>query len=243
MAAQERRSKAASRRKSPAKRKPAQQPQQAPQQAKQAPGSAKGSDGLTEQQRQFVRAYTLHRNATQAAIDAGYSKATAQQQGSRLLSHVVVKAAIEQVRVDEQVRTESHIAQVVSDLDLTVERLLREAMRIAFFDIRKLYGPDGSLKALHELDDDTAAAITGIDVQELWGGSGEDRQVIGVVKKWKAAAKDKALDMLFKHRNLYAADNDGKVQPFAEALAGFLGSLHSQGGSRLPIRPPVARKP
>ncbi|WP_425647911.1 terminase small subunit [Agrobacterium leguminum] len=34
-------------------------------------------------------------NATQAAIRAGYSAATAQEQGSRLLSNVMVKSAID----------------------------------------------------------------------------------------------------------------------------------------------------
>jgi phage terminase small subunit len=33
-------------------------------------------------------------NATQAAIRAGYSKRTAQEQGSRLLSNVMVAAAV-----------------------------------------------------------------------------------------------------------------------------------------------------
>ena len=48
---------------------------------------------LTAQQRSFVAAYIQHKNATQAAIDAGYSRKTAQQQGSRLLSNAVVKPA------------------------------------------------------------------------------------------------------------------------------------------------------
>ncbi len=90
------------------------------------------------------------------------------------------------------------------------------------------------------MDDDTAAALTGVDVQELYGGKGEERDVIGVIKKWKASSKDKALDMLMKHQNLYKAENEGKAQPFADALAGFIGSLHSQGGSKIPLRMPKA---
>jgi hypothetical protein len=42
-------------------------------------------DGLTAQQRLFVAEYLKDGNATQAAIRAGYSKKTAQEQSSRLL--------------------------------------------------------------------------------------------------------------------------------------------------------------
>jgi phage terminase small subunit len=43
----------------------------------------------------FVDAYLVDRNATQAAIKAGYSKKTAKQQGSRLLTDVDVQQAVE----------------------------------------------------------------------------------------------------------------------------------------------------
>ena len=234
--AQERRSAAASRRKSPGKpRRTPVEPQQVTQQPQHPLGRAKGDDQLTDQQRQFARAYTVHRNATQAALDAGYSKATASSQGSRLLSKGAVRALIQQVHVEVE-------AKAAIDLGITVERTLLELRRLAFFDIRRLYAEDGSLIPLHKLDDDTAAALTGIEVQELYGGSGEDRQAIGLVRKWKAASKDKALDMLMKHQNLYKADNEGKASTLAEQLAAFVGQIHSSGGSQLPIRQPEARK-
>jgi len=42
----------------------------------------------------FVAEYLKDRNATQAAIRAGYSEATAKQQGSRLLTRVDIRAAV-----------------------------------------------------------------------------------------------------------------------------------------------------
>lgn len=50
---------------------------------------------LTDKQEIFVREYMVDWNATQAAIRAGYSPATAQEQASRLLSLVKVRDAIE----------------------------------------------------------------------------------------------------------------------------------------------------
>lgn len=54
-------------------------------------------DGLTDKQRRFVEEYVVDCNATQAAIRAGYSKATAQEQGSRMLSNVIILAAKERL--------------------------------------------------------------------------------------------------------------------------------------------------
>lgn len=50
---------------------------------------------LTDQQRAFCEHYVASMNATQAAIDAGYSEKTARQQGSRLLTNVYTKPYIE----------------------------------------------------------------------------------------------------------------------------------------------------
>ncbi len=59
-------------------------------------------------------------NATQAAVRAAYSARTAQEQGSRLLSNVMVQAAIAKAMEARSERTE--IGQ-----DMVVHGLLREA--------------------------------------------------------------------------------------------------------------------
>lgn len=52
-------------------------------------------DGLTDQQRAFADQYCGHFNATRAALDAGYSPASAYAQASRLLKNVKVRAYID----------------------------------------------------------------------------------------------------------------------------------------------------
>ena len=47
--------------------------------------------------------------------------------------------------------------------------MLKELARIAFFDRRKLYREDGSLKSMHELDDDAAAGLSGMHMVETKG--------------------------------------------------------------------------
>lgn len=49
----------------------------------------------TTKQQRFIDEYLIDFNATQAAIRAGYSQDTAKQQGSRLLTNVDVRAAID----------------------------------------------------------------------------------------------------------------------------------------------------
>ncbi|MDO9950472.1 terminase small subunit [Glaesserella parasuis] len=57
-----------------------------------------GKSKLTDKQQRFVEEYLIDLNATQAAIRAGYSEKTAQEQSSRLLSNVMVQEAIQEAQ-------------------------------------------------------------------------------------------------------------------------------------------------
>ena len=50
---------------------------------------------LTPKQARFVAEYLVDLNGKQAAVRAGYSRATAEQQASRLLRNAQVRAAID----------------------------------------------------------------------------------------------------------------------------------------------------
>jgi phage terminase small subunit len=50
---------------------------------------------LNPKQKQFVKQYIIDCNATQAAIRAGYSANTANEQGARLLANASIKKAID----------------------------------------------------------------------------------------------------------------------------------------------------
>lgn len=79
-----------------------------------------------------------------------------------------------------------------------VTRLLQEIRAISFVDIRQLFNEDHSLKPPSEWPDDVAAAIAGIEVDELYEGVGQERERIGDTKKVKMFDKLKALEMLGK---------------------------------------------
>ncbi len=82
---------------------------------------------LTAKQQRFVDEYLIDLNATQAAIRAGYSPKTADQQASRLLTNVKVRQYLAQRQGERSERTA-----------ITQDMVLRELAKIGFSDIRKV---------------------------------------------------------------------------------------------------------
>lgn len=76
------------------------------------------------------------------------------------------------------------------------DRIIQELSAIAFGDIRKLYREDGSLKKIAELDDETAASLSGVDVSSLTKTDGEDGELTITVKKVRRFDKIKAIEIL-----------------------------------------------
>ena len=83
--------------------------------------------GLTEKQQRFVDEYLVDLNATQAAIRAGYSPHTANEQGAQLLAKLSVQHAVREARSAQQKRTA-----------ITADTVLMEIANIALADAREL---------------------------------------------------------------------------------------------------------
>lgn len=155
---------------------------------------------LTDKQKQFCNEYLNNgRNATRAAIAVGYSEKTAYSQGQRLLKNVEISEFIGQ-RQDK----------VIQKLELSYERHALEYARLAYSDVRKLYNEDGTLKPIHEWDDDTAAAVSSIEVDELKEGF----DIIGQVKKVKLHSKTTALADAGKHLGFFEKDHSQRNAGF-----------------------------
>ena len=71
---------------------------------------------LKEKQEKFCQAYILHRNATRAAIAAGYSEASAHNQGYRLLQDERI-----QERIQELTNEISTDVDVISEIEKQYE--------------------------------------------------------------------------------------------------------------------------
>lgn len=140
---------------------------------------------LTPRQQRFVDEYLIDLNATQAAIRAGYSKNGAEVTASKLLRVAKVADAVAKAQAKRADRT-----------GITQDRVLQELARIAFFDIRRLYHGDGTLKRPNELDDEAAAVLSAVEVTETM--SGEESAVL-TTKKAKVFDKGTALTLAMRH--------------------------------------------
>lgn len=156
----------------------------------------RGKGKLTAQQRLFAHEYLVDRNATQAAIRAGYSSRSAYSQGERLLRHAEVAKLVE-----------AGMTRLTEKIDLKIDRIVLELHRILTADPLDALDDDGSLRALSEWPKDLRCALSGIDVQELFDGRGEDRMVIGFLKKVRFWSKPEAADQLMRHLGGYEKDH------------------------------------
>jgi phage terminase small subunit len=170
----------------------------------------------------FVEAFmSSDENVTAAALAAGFSPKSAASQGSRLLKHVKTQTLLNKRR-----------AELVAKFQLTTEAVLKNLAQALYFDPRKMFREDGSLKAIHELDDDTAQALAGFEVTEEFSGRGEARGLSGYTKKVKWLDKNSARDQAMKHFGQYMKDNKQVGEAAANALGTLLAGMQK---SSLPV--------
>lgn len=147
--------------------------------------------GLKNPKRErFCREFVKDLNATQAAVRAGYSARTCVQQGSRLLTFVDVQRRIAELQRGIEKRAEVDADWVIGEL-----------VKIAKADIRNFYRPDGSLKPIVELDDECAAALSGVEAVEQAGADGIVSQAtLRKIKRWD---RPKVLELLGRHFGMW----------------------------------------
>jgi len=141
---------------------------------------------LTAKQQKFADEYLIDLNATQAAIRAGYSTKSAEQQGSTLLRNPKVSA-----HIDERMAVLSRRTGV------NQERIMRELSRIAFLNAIDVVDVDDATIKPGASREDTAV-IASVKVKTIPGefGDGEEREI-------KFADKLKALELLGKRFGMF----------------------------------------
>lgn len=110
---------------------------------------------------------------------------------------------------------------------VTVDRVIAEYAKLAFLDIRKAFDENGNLKPIHEIDDDTAAAIAGIEAETLFEGQGKDRKAVGTLRKIKLVDKKGALADLGRYLGMFVdktevTGKDGGPVELSDAKADLL---------------------
>lgn len=137
---------------------------------------------MTKKQKRFVEEYLIDLNATQAAIRAGYSPATAKEIGCENLTKPNIAAAVSQAMAERSRRT-----------GINQDRVLQELARIGFAKITDVVDPE-TAKIRVDASDDDLACIQSIKIKP--NEFGTEREV-------KLYDKKSALVDLGKHLGLF----------------------------------------
>ncbi len=175
---------------------------------------------IAPKQKIFADEYLIDLNATRAykvAYPKVKSDAVAAVNGNRLLRNAKVEIYIKERMKEREQRTE-----------ITQDRVLKEYAKIAFFNPKKLFNENGQPKDITELDDDTAAVIAGLKVNDVYEGFGEDRTFIGYLKEYKLTDKKGALDSLARHLGMFKdkVELSGEVNTNTDKLDKILEQLN-----------------
>jgi len=139
-----------------------------------------------------VAEYLVDLNATQAAIRAGYSAKTAQEQSSRLLSNVIVEAAIAKAQAKRAEKTGINAEWVLT-------RLASEATA----DLADLYDANGAIKPIHDWPLIwRQGLVAGIKHQEIKDSEGNATG--DYVVEVKLSDRIKRIELIGKHVDVQA---------------------------------------
>lgn len=184
----------------------------------------------------FAQELAKGKTQTEAYVIAGYKESL--PHASRLATKGNVLQRVKELK--------TRVAEaVVQSQILTESEVLGQLRRILFADARKLFAADGTLKPIHTIDDDTAAAIAGIDIVESTQSikmvkdpdEGEDQltKTLEQTKKIKLLDKLKAVDLAMQHLGLLRTrvthTHEHKVPP--ELMNAVVGMDRSQLASMI----------
>lgn len=157
---------------------------------------------LNPRQITFCKEYLIDFNGTQAAIRAGFSEHTANEQASRLLAKANIRAEVDRLRKQREDR-----------LEASADFVVRELMRLAKVNIRQAFNKDGSLKNIHEMPEDLTRCISSIEVKELWEPKEDEsgKEQTGWIKSIKVWDKKGALELLGEHFGIYKRQAEREV--------------------------------
>jgi len=161
---------------------------------------------VTVDEERFIVEYFRVGNATKAflLIWPFTTRAQAKVKASRLMAQPHVQKALDVYR-----------ERLNRRFGITRERVMQSYARLAWYDVRLLFNEDGKPKAPHELDEDTAFAIQGMDVLEV--DQGKDKPPATMLK-FKLASRKDALDAIMRANGWNKEKPETDINPLMELL-------------------------
>lgn len=141
---------------------------------------------VTAKQKRFCEEYLIDLNATQAAIRAGYSVASAGAIGAENLGKPQIRARIAAAIAEQSRRT-----------GVTADRVIRELAKVAFVNAADFINFDNANVAGEANSDDTSA-IASVKVKTIPTDNGD-----GIEREIRLHDKLKALELLGRHLGMF----------------------------------------
>ncbi|EHZ9077557.1 terminase small subunit [Salmonella enterica] len=149
---------------------------------------------ITAMQEAYAQEYTkCPENQTQAAINAGFSPNTA-----------AVKASV--MMRDE--RIQKRIAELMEErnkrLRVSADYVLLRLVEIDQMDVIDILNDDMSIKPVSEWPKVWRQYLTGFELADMFEGRGDEKELVGILKKIKWPDKVKNLELIGKHVDVNA---------------------------------------
>lgn len=145
---------------------------------------------LTAKRQRFVEEFQVDLNGTQAAIRAGYSAKTANEQAARLLANVSVQEAVAEA---QKARSE----RVQIDADWVLKKLVEDVEA----DLTDIFNADGGLYPVGQWPDAfRKGLVAGVEVEEIRGPEGD---FLGYTKKIKLSDRLRRLELIGRHLGMF----------------------------------------
>lgn len=178
---------------------------------------------LTAMQEAYCQSYIKPpENQSQAAIDAGFSPNTA-----------AVKASV--MMRDE--RIQKRIAELMEERNkrnrVSADYVLMRLVEIDQMDVIDILNDDMSIKPVSEWPKVWRQYLTGFELADMFEGRGDEKELVGILKKIKWPDKVKNLELIGKHVDVNAFKERLEVSgtvTIAERMAAARRRVKEQAG-------------
>ena len=170
---------------------------------------------LTDKQRMFVLNYLENgNNGTKAAIDAGYSKKTAQVKASQLLADKKISSLVGKIQ-----------KQDVEELKLDRQETLRQLYYALTRQVKDFVDEDGKALLPSQLPDHVQSIVDGFKQTVKVDKYGNPTDVI---MEYRLTPHANARDQAMKHKGLFELDNEQKADKVNFNFDALIGKDHRE---------------
>lgn len=149
---------------------------------------------LTAMQEAYCQSYIkTPENQSQAAIDAGFSPNTAHVKASVMMRDERIQKRIADLMEERNKRNR-----------VSADYVLMRLVEIDQMDVIDILNDDMSIKPVSEWPKVWRQYLTGFELADMFEGRGDEKELVGILKKIKWPDKVKNLELIGKHVDVNA---------------------------------------